>query len=284
MRIFNGNCGRCYPENQKNHAKVIVVIDMMKLILSIMLILLIPILVGGEETRTIVAAGDSWPPFVDPHHPKEGLSLEIIRAAFQTQGYEVRYKIVPWARAEAAVKSGEYDILPDVWFTESRKKDLIFSVPYAKNIIRFITLKDDPFEYDSINSLQGKTVGTIRGYTYSEEFSTATLFTKEEVTDFLQNMKKLLAKRIDLTLEDEIVAKYRIALNDSTWFTHIRFSQKPLSVQSLFIAAGYKNPRHIEIIEAFNRGLEMIKVNGHLADIANSYGVGEFYESPDHIN
>lgn len=248
---------------------------MKKLIVTIMLLVSIPLLVGGEETNTIVAAGDPWPPFVDPHNPKEGLSLEIIRAAFQTQGYEVQYTNVPWARAEAGVKNGRYDILPDVWFTESRKRDLMFSTPYTRNEIRFIALKDDPFEYDDINSLQGKIVGTIRGYSYSEEFLAATHFTREEVTDFLQNMRKLLAKRIDLTLDDEIVARYRIAQENPTWFEHIRFSQKPLSYQDLYIAAGYKNPRHTEIIEAFNRGLEIIKTNGRLADIINSYVVRE---------
>lgn len=45
--------------------------------------------------KTLTAASDPWPPFVDPQHPKEGLSLEIIRAAFQTQGYTIKMEYVP---------------------------------------------------------------------------------------------------------------------------------------------------------------------------------------------
>ncbi|MBF0227118.1 MAG: transporter substrate-binding domain-containing protein [Desulfobacterales bacterium] len=96
----------------------------------------------GEETKTLVAAADPWPPFIDPQNPKEGLSLEIVRAAFKTQGYEIKMEYVPWARAESGVKNGIYDILPDVWMTEARKKELMYSVPYAKNEVKFITLLD----------------------------------------------------------------------------------------------------------------------------------------------
>ena len=57
-------------------------------------------------SNVITAAMDPWPPFIDPQHPKEGLGLEVIRAAYKTQGYTVRMEYVPWARAEAGVVDG----------------------------------------------------------------------------------------------------------------------------------------------------------------------------------
>lgn len=37
--------------------------------------------------KVVTAAADPWPPFVDPENPKEGLSMEIVKEAFKTQGY-----------------------------------------------------------------------------------------------------------------------------------------------------------------------------------------------------
>jgi polar amino acid transport system substrate-binding protein len=242
----------------------------MKLILPILMAILFSVPVNGAEKKAIVVAADPWPPYVDPQDEKQGLSLEIIRAAYKTQGYDVIYKNIPWARAEDGVKTGIYDVLPDVWFTEARTKDFMYSKPYASNDIKFIALKNDPFEFDGIKSLSGKRVGVIRGYVYSEEFTNAKGFKQFGVPDFMLNMKKLISKRIDLTLEDEIVARQRIAKEDPKLLDQVRFSENSLSHRDLYIASGYKNPRHQEIIEAFNKGLAAIKANGVFSRIMKS--------------
>ena len=41
------------------------------------------------QSKKIVAAAAPCPPFVDPGHPKAGLSLEVAREAHKTQGYGV---------------------------------------------------------------------------------------------------------------------------------------------------------------------------------------------------
>ncbi|MEJ2044863.1 MAG: transporter substrate-binding domain-containing protein [Reinekea sp.] len=224
----------------------------------------------ADDSKVIVAAADAWPPFVDPAAPGNGLSLEIITAAFKTQGYEVQYKDIPWVRAVDGVKNGTYDILPDAWMAEARKADFLYSEPYATNEINFITRKDDPFEYTGLSSLKGKTVGVINGFAYDEEFMGSSEFERSGVPDFQKNIKKLLIKRIDITLEDRIVAKHILTQEDPAALSQIRFSEKSLSHEELYIAAGYKNPRHEEIISAFNKGLEIIKADGRLDKILNN--------------
>lgn len=247
---------------------------MKRLIASIIIVMLSSVFAVGADLKTITVAGDAYPPFVDPQNPKEGLSLEVLRAALKTQGYVIKMEYVPWARAEAGVKKGSYDILPDVWMTDARKKELMFSKSYVSNKIKFITLKDNPFEYDGINSLKGKTVGTVRGYGYSDEFNSSTIFERDEVADFIQNIKKMIAKRsIDMTLEDEIVAKVIIAQEDPKLLEQVRFTKNAFLINDLYIASGLKNPRHKEFIEAFNKGLDTIKADGTYAKILESYGI-----------
>ena len=80
--------------------------------------------------KTIVAASDPFPPFVDPNNPTGGLTIEVIRAAYKTQGHDVKVEYVPWARAEAGVASGIYDILPNMWFSEARSKSFLFMITH----------------------------------------------------------------------------------------------------------------------------------------------------------
>jgi len=225
------------------------------------------------QSNVVTAAADPWPPFADPSHPRQGVALEIIRAAFRTRGYSVVMHFVPWSRAEAGVTSGQYDLLIDVWLTEARTRKFLFSAPYAQNALKFIKRREDPFEYQGLDSLAGKVVGTIRGYGYGDAFQSSSGFLREDASDLLQNVRKLLAQRIDLTLEDEIVAKAILAQGDPGLLDRIAFSRTALSVNPLHLAAGRDNPRGRELVEAFNAGLLAIR-NDHTYDrILASYGL-----------
>ncbi|MGL4995760.1 MAG: substrate-binding periplasmic protein [Deefgea sp.] len=223
--------------------------------------------------KTIVAASDPFPPFVDPSNPTGGLTIEVIRAAYKTQGHEVKVEYVPWARAEAGVASGIYDILPNTWFSEERSKKFLFSTAYANNTIRFVKRKGDPFIFTGVESLKGKRVGVTRGYTYSDVFKNSTLFNREDANNLLINLKKLQAKRVDLTLDDEAVINDTILKYNPKLFAEFELVEGDLSVNPLYVVSGVKNPNHKEWIESFNEGLKVIKENGVLEAIFKKYGV-----------
>ena len=182
-------------------------------------------------------------------------------------------KYVPWKRAMEGVKSGSFDILPNAWMTEERKEFMRYSKPYTTNKIKFIKLAEDPFEYNGISSLDGKKIGVIRGYGYGNEFMEADNFEKEVASDFISNIKKLVGNRFDLTLEDEIVARIKIAKYDQSILDKIEFTENPLSSEDLYITCGFKNPQNKQIISAFNKGLKIIKENGTYDKIMEKYGI-----------
>lgn len=225
---------------------------------------------GGN---VITAVCDPWPPFVDPDSPGQGISIEIVRAAFEVEGYDVKLEIMPWARAEEGVKIGQYDILPNVWYTDTRSEYLLYGDAYAANEVKFITLKGDSFNYNGLESLKGKTVGVVRDYGYGDEFSNSTLFTREESDEFIQNIDKLIAKRIDLALEDQIVGSSVMNKKDPSLLDQVEFTKTGLGSNPLHIASGKSNPRSQEIIDAYNKGLETIKGNGVYDGIMAKYGI-----------
>ena len=243
---------------------------MEKILLSLSLVIMLSTALSPEE-RTVVAVSNPWPPFIESDNT--GFALDIVRESFRSQGYSLDMVIVPWARAETGVISSEYDILPDVWFSLPREKSLLFSRPFYENTVKFIKRKGDPFVYEGIYSLKGKTVGVIDGYGYDEAFLNSTLFERVAVPDIMTNIRKLLANRIDLTLADELVGINLMTRADPALMDRIEFVEKPLSVKPLHIASGRNNVRSREIIEAFNRGLEEIRSNGTFQAILNKYGL-----------
>ncbi len=247
----------------------------MKKCLFLLMILIAAIMVGRSfaQGRVLVTAANPYPPFLDPSSPKEGLAIELLRAAFKTQGYDLKWEKVPWARAMLGVKNWTYDFLPTAWMTEERKASFAFSEPYGENVVVFIKKKGDDFEYTSLDSLKGKKVGVVNGYGYGDEFLTSTLFTREMSTNLLINIKKLLIGRIDLTLEDAIVARSTIMKADPSLIDQIEFTKGALSAIPFHIAVGLSNPHCQEVISAFNKGLVEIKANGTYEKIMASYGI-----------
>jgi polar amino acid transport system substrate-binding protein len=225
------------------------------------------------EAKVLTSASDPWPPFIDPQSSSEGLSLEIVRAAFKTQGYTIKHSYIPWARAMKNLKEGKIDIIPNTWMTEERKQFLEYSNTYISNEIKFIKKAGDPFEFNGLSSLKGKKVGTVRGYGYGDEFSNSSDFKREDVSSIHQNIKKLILGRIDLTLEDEIVARVAIAQKDPQLLEAIAFTNNALSTNTMHITSGKANPNHKEYIDAFNKGLKIIKDNGEFSVILKKYGI-----------
>lgn len=223
-------------------------------------------------SMTITAAQDPWPPFVNKGKGDAGISVEIVTEALASQGHQVQFKIMPWTRALNEVKGGKVDILVATWFTEERTSFLKYSDSYLENSLKFIKRSGDGFEYNGFSSLDGKSVGIIRNYGYGSEFLAATNFKKPEANDLISNVKKLKAKRIDLTLEDELVAKATISgagMNVSDF----AFTNSALSVNPIHVTSGLANPKHAEIIDAFNKGLAEIKANGTFDKILAKYGI-----------
>jgi len=223
--------------------------------------------------NTVTAAQDPWPPFVMKGEiNNQGISIDIMTAALVTQGYKVNFKIMSWSRAINEVKEGRVDLLPGTWFTKERTGYLTFSESYLNNSLKFIKKAGDTFEYDGIASLDGKKIGIVRGYGYGDEFLKATNFVRPESNDLIVNLKKLSAGRIDLTLEDELVAKSSITANGLN-IKDYSFTNNALSANPLYVTSGKANPRSDELIGAFNKGLLVIKSNGKFNEILNRYGI-----------
>ncbi len=89
----------------------------------------------------------------------------------------------------------------------------------------------------------------------------------------MPSILKVIGGRIDLTLEDEVVAKSLINKENPEALEQIEFVATPLSSNGLHVASGLKNPKHEAIIATFNKGFDTIKANGTFDDILQRNGI-----------
>ncbi len=220
------------------------------------------VLAFQAKADTLAIAADPWPPFIDENHPEGGVSIQIIREALGRHGFDVELNIMPWARAIDGVRSGDFDILPGTWYTESRSEDLMYSEPYVANEIKFIKRAGEAFDYSGLDSLDGEVVAIIRDYGYGDAFYEATNFERDPAPELMTNIRKLVNERVDLAIEDEFVARFIISNEEPELLDQIEFVEPPYSAESLHLTSGYANPRHEEIVEAFNAGLAEMREDG----------------------
>jgi len=224
------------------------------------------------EMKIITAVNDAWPPYVTRESANPGFSVEVVTAAFQTQGYDTQFIMFPWARGLYEVKNGRIDVITTTWYTEARTEYLLYSDPYFATNIDIIMRKDTHFNFSGPKSLTGKRIASVRDYGYEQWFVDADHFQRIETTSLISSLQMLIAGRVDMAVGNRFVMLQELkALNLDTDEFH--FSPTPMIKQHIYITAGKVNPNASKYIQAFNRGLEIIKQNGTFADLQQKYGL-----------
>ncbi len=112
-------------------------------------------------------------------------------------------KAYPWPRAERHARDGDGLIfaLPK---SADRLRELRYSDAASSNTLWLVTRSDATFPFRSMADLRGKTVGAVRGYSYSDEFEIARnnkLFkVDEDIASRATRLQRLLLKRVDALL------------------------------------------------------------------------------------
>ncbi len=221
----------------------------------------------------LTAAADPWPPYIDSDLDSGGVSVELADAAFRTQGYTVTNKIVPWARAMEEVKQGRIDLILDAWWTQERSNDYMFSRPYIDGPLKFIKKRTDKFVYTSLESLRNKSLALVRDYGYGDRLLSSKEYRPVDVSDFLLGIRMLEAGRVDLAIENELVARTRLAKESPSSLQKLVFVEPAISNNYVYVISGYRNPHHANIITAFNKGLTEITANGTFEKILRKHNL-----------
>jgi polar amino acid transport system substrate-binding protein len=219
--------------------------------------------------RVLTVAGDPWGPYLDPGHHRLGLSAELVREAFRTQGYRVEFKIIDWLKAQEMASRGEV-ILMNAWYTPDRASAFFVSDPYLRSRGVFLARRGSGFKYRGIESLKGLRVGRMRGYAYDPEF--IKVYIPYDGVSFIDLARKVASRRIDLVPEDQLVALWELKKKEPLLLDKLQVVEGPLKETTVHLMASRVMPDGEETIRAFNRGLKELKRSGQYRAILAAYG------------
>lgn len=210
---------------------------------------------------------------------KEGIMVEVVRAALEEQGHDIDIAIMPYARAVKAANSELYDgtivvgkiYAPELIYPEkpTLTQRMLFMVKPSHNW-RFS-------DYDSLLAVK-LTMQIVKGFDYADDNINRYVSTKPSnlvplhgLNAIQRGLELLHLGRVDSYAEGELTAQYNI--------DKYGYKQK-------FIVAGYSQ-RTFESFTAFNpnsanayqyaqlisKKINALKKNGELAIILKKYGI-----------
>ena len=209
-----------------------------------------------------VVHSGNWPPYADENLPGQGLAIDLVTTALKRIGYSPQVKTASLPQILEGSKTGVYDVFATPWYTMDRDQYLDFSQPYLQSSINFIKRTDTPFEYTGFDDLEGMTVGVIKNYAYDEDFSDSAAIEKISASSLTENLRKLVEKEVDLSLDDERVLRYTLSQSMPRSMATLEILSKPLAVRGINIGVSRKNPDHAKIVASFNETIAEMKRDG----------------------
>jgi polar amino acid transport system substrate-binding protein len=199
----------------------------------------------------------------------EGYSWDIIRESFHEMGFTIDLSVSPWARAMLYVKNGHMDALFPTGKNTERQKIFYYSKEYVNhaNFVIYV-LKDNPIEWNGLESLKGLKIGLKRGFNYGDKWESATYFTKLDIGTIVNGFKMLDLQRIDGFVGYEINWDY--VLRKAGWET--KYRKLPVFDSTMeYLVALKTNPRALEILDTFDAGKKKLSQNGKLQEIEKKW-------------
>ncbi len=213
-----------------------------------------------------------WPPYTDQRILNGGLASDLVQSALRRAGYTTVQSEVPWARVLRGLRIGRYDVAVSAWYSAERSEFADFSQPYLINQLRLVQRRGRGIRFEQLADLYKYRIAVARGYAYSPAFDSDSRLNKFVVLDFTAGARMVQAQRLDLAVEDELVARYLFKGELASISGDLEFLPRPLSESGLHILVSHQHPEHRQIAEAFDQAITEMRRDGSYARIFQRHG------------
>ena len=111
--------------------------------------------------RPIVVGGDhNYPPFefLDEKGRPAGYNVDLVRAAAEAVGLDIRIRLGPWSEMMSALERGEVDAMQGMFYSPERDRDFDFSQAHIVNHCVSVVRNDTAKPPSSVDELRGKRI------------------------------------------------------------------------------------------------------------------------------
>lgn len=225
-----------------------------------------------------LVAPDNWCPFsCKAGEDREGFAVDIVRAAMQVSGIQVRYQNMPYERALMEVRNGSVYAAAPVFISEA--PDFVFPAEaLSVSEYCFYTLPSTTWTFEGTDSLNNITFVVTAGYSYGHAMDTyisadspqdLVKMRGSNITDRMIQM--IHGGRVDALLDDTRLIDYTLktgaypqGLRNAGCIDQVHFGYLALSPSIAESAA---------LAELFDYGIKELKARGEFNTILDSYGV-----------
>lgn len=221
-----------------------------------------------ERGSIIVAMEGTWAPWT--YHDEDdnlvGYDVEVAHNIAEKLGVEVEFIEGAWDGLLAGLDAGRYDIMVNgVGVTKERAEKYNFSTPYAYNKTAVI-VRGDYDEISSMEDLKGKKTANTISSTYAAQ-AEAYGATVTGVDDLNQTIELLLSKRIDATLNAEVVFNdYKKEHPEAD----VKIATYSDQVEEIAIPIR-KGDDTVTLLDAVNNALDEMAKDGTLTELSEKY-------------
>lgn len=225
----------------------------------------------AADTPVKIGAEDDWYPFSALRDGEiQGMSVDIVRAAFGAGGAHVELQPYPYPRCMQSSLQGDiagcFDTTPNAAI---RAQYLLPEEPLFNADIVLWARRDNPLTSITQNQLSGRTVVVTGGYEYGATFDSDKSFRRVVVRRDLHGFRMLAHHRADY-----VVAFRRTAQSLFNDEPELSGQFKPVMLiasPALYISFSRKNPHSATLIKQFDRGMRMIRANGSYQKILDHW-------------
>ena len=242
------------------------------------LALLWPVLLVPSQApaRELLAVGAQFERVFEYQSSGEygGLGAELLRLMAARTGHTVRFRMVPWARAQAMLVQGQADILIGPYKTPERIASMGFSdKPFYQDQMVFYTRQDASFGWDGDYAvLKSRRVVLLNGWAYGAEWERMRPGFQVSVANNVENgLKMLVHNHVDVFVSnlrntDPVIARLGYG-------RQVKPLPKVIEVQNGYFAFP-RSPTFDKLRLQFDQELNKLIETGELKRLGKRYDVG----------
>ena len=268
-------------------------LHMAQIILLLILLLFSPLLslqaavnLTTEERNFLNSRGpvvfvsqSNYPPFEFVHADgsRDGITIELATWLATEIGFRARFIDMSFAEAQAAIQSGQADVLTSFFYSELRDENFDFTSTLFEVPASIFVITERP-DIAQIRDLNGKKIAMQVGdYAYNFLVTAGISFEKVPTRDFAEATTAVIEGRADALIGDEQIVQYYLFSNNLT--DRIKRVGEPLYVGQNAMAVKEGNEMLINIL---NKGIAFAQESGVIERL-NQKWIGVQYQTPQRI-
>lgn len=238
---------------------------------------------AAAYARTITLVSDAWPPFNEtPGAEREGYMVDVARRVFESAGYSVSYRLLPWKRAVEMTRVGVYDGV--IGASKTDAEGFVFpNEELARSKLAFYVNKGNRWRYTGRASIDSVSIATVNGYDYGGwllEYIEANKddFTKIQIMSgddpLRRNLNKMLKGRVDVVADADASIRYlaqQMGIGDQ--IERAGFGEETVDFHIAFSPAHDESKKFAALLSA---GIIELRKSGELAKIMQKYSLEDW--------